>query len=119
MIRFTIEATLTALPRPGQLTIETVNASTERALENPKLDPAMRAYYEGALEERMQIGRYSDGTEYTGLRMEHEGRRLEISATGRLAHRAVAEMTVGETYRVAVELLGEEPHFRMRLRSFR
>jgi hypothetical protein len=120
VIRFTIDATLTALPRPSQLTIETVNEGTRRALQNPKLDPGMRAYYEQVLAEpRLQIGRYSNGTEFTMLRMEHEGRRLEISATERLAHKAVAQMQVGESYRISVELLGEEPHYRMRLRSFR
>lgn len=120
MIHFTIDAMLTALPRPGQLTIETVNAGTKQALENPKLHPGMRAYYERALAEpRLQIGRYSDGTEFTMLRVDHEGRRLEISAVGKLAHTAVEEMVVGERYRLRVELLGEEPYYRMRLRSFR
>jgi hypothetical protein len=120
VIHFTIDAVLTALPRPGQLTIETVNAGTKQALANPKLDPGMRAYYEQALTEpRLQIGRYSNGTEFTMLRMDHEGRRLEISATGKLAHKAVEQMTVGESYRLRVELLGEEPYYRLRLRSFR
>jgi hypothetical protein len=120
VIHFTIDAALTALPRPSQLTIETVNASTKRALENPKLDPGMRAYYEDALAQpRVQIGRDSNGTEFTLLRVDHEGRRLEISAVGKLAHKAVEEMVVGERYRLRVELLGEEPYYRMRLRSFR
>jgi hypothetical protein len=119
MIRFTITATLTALPRPSQTTIESANESTKRALENPLLDAGMRDYYAKALAEpRIQIGRNSAGAEYTKLRMDHEGRRLEITARDELAHKAVDQMVVGQPYRITVELLGEEPYFWMRLVKF-
>jgi len=120
MIRFTINAKLTAEPRPSQLTNETTRESIRRSLENPRMDPHMRESAELSLATLSpRTGVDADGQDYTFLRMEHEGRRLEISARGPLAHRVVAGMEVGETYRVSIELLGEEPHFRMSLRQWR
>lgn len=120
MIKFTINAELTAEPRPNQLTNETVRESLQKQLEDPKTTANGRARAERALTGLVpRTGRDASGEDYTLLRMRHDGRRLEISASGKLAHDVVAQMAVGETYRISVELLGESPHYRMRLRQWR
>lgn len=114
MIAFTLTGTLMAEPRPGQLTNETINASTRESLENPKLDAGMRAYYERCLAEpRAREARASDGERYTMLRIDHEGRRLEVSVIGKLVDQAV-ELEPGAQLRMRCELTGQEPYFHIR-----
>jgi hypothetical protein len=116
-VRFT--GTLTHEPRPGQLTNELVNDSTRRALENPKLGPHMRAYYEAALAKpRPRVGQFSDGTKYTRLRLNVEGQRIEVTATGTLLGPA-SRLEPGAVLRFVCALLGEEPHFHLRAKRMK
>lgn len=120
MITLDLKGELTAEPRPGQLTNETSRESMRRTLENPKLDPHMRASVEERLAEglpRSGSWRDADGSmlPYTMLRIDHEGRRFEVSVTGpgKLFDQAVA-LEPGAQLNLKCELLGQEPHFRLR-----
>lgn len=114
MITFTLTGQLMAEARPGQLTNELVRDGLWRNLEQPNLDPDMRLYYESKVNEPLpREGIDAKGERYTMLRVDHEGRRFEVSVGGKLVDRAIA-LEVGQQLRLSCELLGQEPHLRIR-----
>lgn len=104
-ITSTFECEVTHLPRSGQLTIETVAKSFAR--RGKVYEPEPEAI----------IGRFSNDQRYTYLRVQHEGRRIELTVLDPLVDEAV-KLTPGTKLKVKVEITGQEPHFRMCLLKF-
>jgi hypothetical protein len=105
-IRLTLTGELMAESRPGQLTNEYVReAAIRRGDDLDRLN-------------LQREGIYADGVRFTLLRVMHDGRRFEVSVTGDLVDDAIA-LEQGQTVRLECDLLGEEPHLRLRATKIR
>lgn len=116
IIRVDFVGELTALPCPSQLTYETIRESYEKSVEEGRAlasAPEYRAI-------GVCIGEGEERIDYTILRFTlGDGRRVEVRALARLAHRSVELLEVGSRYKVRCELTGQEPHYGLRLVDFR